>query len=153
MGAARYSLTALAALTLGAAIANIWADLRFSFGYGAINVWNGSLAIDCITSGPGALSWGPGSMPVSSGRRYWHSRPWTTRFEVGFDTVSSGIEVVIPLWLVFVPCSAGGVVLWRVRRYSSGRCRTCGYDLRATPDRCPECGKLSKRAESRLPTV
>ena len=60
----------------------------------------------------------------------------------------TGWEFACPIWsvlalaLLFPPSY---LVIRMKRRYghrqqAKGFCSTCGYDLRATPDRCPECG-------------
>jgi len=63
--------------------------------------------------------------------------------------LDSGIQVDaihIPLWLPMLLFSI--LPLWtlrmylRARRIKEGLCPQCGYDLRATPQRCPECGAI-----------
>jgi hypothetical protein len=56
-------------------------------------------------------------------------------------------EVGIPLWAIAVIVAAAPVC-WILRRRSghpAGHCVTCGYDLRASPDRCPECGTIAAK--------
>jgi hypothetical protein len=53
--------------------------------------------------------------------------------------------IAIPYWvLVATPLLIGAAAakLGSRRRHAAGMCRKCGYDLRATPDRCPECGTI-----------
>jgi hypothetical protein len=56
-----------------------------------------------------------------------------------------GKNVFVPHWAVLMLASVLPIA-WLVRRRFSpappGHCITCGYDLRATPDRCPECGAV-----------
>lgn len=54
-------------------------------------------------------------------------------------------RVSVPLWLLFViflvlPGWTGIAMLRHWHRRRSNRCVACGYDLRASCDRCPECG-------------
>jgi hypothetical protein len=59
-------------------------------------------------------------------------------------------HILIPFWFMFL-CTAllpaARLRAWvkRRRRRAAGQCPACGYDLRATPDRCPECGRKANR--------
>jgi hypothetical protein len=49
----------------------------------------------------------------------------------------------MPLWLCAILFGYLGVrARRRARKPEPGFCHVCGYDLRATPDRCPECGAV-----------
>jgi hypothetical protein len=80
------------------------------------------------------------SEPTLANACRWH----VLGFGLGVDLFGSH-RVVVPHWFIALIT----MVLpawWLLRRHRAHRaarlgiCRSCGYDLRATPARCPECG-------------
>ena len=106
--------------------------------------------------------------PISRPGRYGHVG-WVSGRGTLFDLRSGLWETSVrwfhlrlPSWLVLCVLLIPGVFMVRPAakrflrwdRYPPGHCRVCGYDLRATPDRCPECGtvpetKLQMNADAR----
>ena len=70
-----------------------------------------------------------------------------------FPAVVRYFDLVMPFWLICLlltlfPLWIFAIPALRRARRPHGFCPKCGYDLRATPDRCPECGKVVDERES-----
>lgn len=69
----------------------------------------------------------------------------------GFATFETVRIFHIHYWILVLLTAAPAVLrltLVARRPVSIGHCPNCGYDLRATPDRCPECGRVPDAVKS-----
>ncbi len=87
----------------------------------------------------------PGFVWYASPSAIFHERIPMTPHPWFFHYVRNGTgwAVSIPIWFcVTMPLLVVLADLYRRRPLRPGLCTTCGYDLRATPNRCPECGTV-----------
>jgi len=114
-------------------------DIYFSID--AWDVW-GSLTVRWgqrwVQSGLPQTTWEFGSQPAQP------DHPEMS-FDCDFDPQRREGYVIVPIWILMacmmvLPAITVFGIARRRRRQRRGRCRVCGYDLRATPDCCPECG-------------
>jgi hypothetical protein len=81
--------------------------------------------------------------------KFWGFQLHSSKMFFGFST-STTTAIVLPLWVLLLVVGILPALsirnTWRQlkarQRRQNGCCIKCGYDLRATPDRCPECGAV-----------
>jgi hypothetical protein len=158
-----FAICSAASLLLCVGVCVLWVRSYWVVRSLYVTVWRSDSAVHVASaseqSGTLQLGWtrfvtSPPGPRVQSTKYAPMTRPFMvkdlTAFEAGHRSFGpfSRLEtwhVDLPLWVPAALCLAPGLVAWRVarrrrRRHAAGLCRDCGYDLRASPDRCPECG-------------
>ncbi len=106
---------------------------------------HGGLQRGYSVSSTGTAGWGNGTdqraadhRPFSFGTSHWDDGPGGSRGFMVKDWLVVVITSLLPLFWMRDRLRRRRQVI-RLRR---GLCPVCAYDLRATPDRCPECGTV-----------
>jgi hypothetical protein len=90
---------------------------------------------------PGASFW------RRLGFSYQRTRSFSSILSYSFNSD----DVVLPFWAIAVATALLPACFVAARRTARRHCRLslcpiCGYDIRASPERCPECGTATKAA-------
>lgn len=90
----------------------------------------------------------------------WESITEDAVTDAGAHLTRRSTNVALPLWVFALSTAlpvtlALGRTVRHQRRLRGNRCTNCGYDVRASPGRCPECGEtlFSPRPFARLTWV
>jgi hypothetical protein len=137
----RFTIVSALSLLLCVSMAALWLRSGWREDWLLIRAgqWRLSLGSDRGSVGASLRTSRLSEPPVTYRARPHRARWYLERFNA--EANSRGALVALPHWLACLLLAAPATLALRKRStVPSHICPTCGYDLRATRDRCPECG-------------